>query len=153
MTLSCDGCTLCCKILHIEELSKPANRWCSKCEIGVGCSVYEARPDVCVGFRCYWLMSQTGDSPMDAELRPDRSHFILREQFGIPARTRLVIVDPSYPEAWRLYETQFKEQSYDFDYVIQVGEKFWVIQLGETRRAEFSPMGEDGKRQFTRWLE
>ncbi len=33
---SCDGCTVCCKVLKIRELDKPANIWCAECKIGGG---------------------------------------------------------------------------------------------------------------------
>ena len=40
-----DGCTACCKILKIRELNKPANTWCKHCNIGVGCGIYDSRPE------------------------------------------------------------------------------------------------------------
>lgn len=61
----CGGCTMCCKIMGVTELNKPANSWCTKCTKGVGCSVYETRPTSCVEFKCVWLQTQLGDWPVE----------------------------------------------------------------------------------------
>ena len=29
---SCDGCTLCCKLLSVEEIDKPQQHWCEHCD-------------------------------------------------------------------------------------------------------------------------
>jgi hypothetical protein len=70
---ACGSCTACCRVFAIPELKKPAGKWCEHCAVGVGCKVYDARPERCVEFACLWLQSQ--DNPAHAlspELRPDR---------------------------------------------------------------------------------
>jgi hypothetical protein len=38
---TCGDCTLCCEVMAIEELSKPASVWCSHCKPGNGCLIYQ----------------------------------------------------------------------------------------------------------------
>jgi hypothetical protein len=40
---SCGDCGMCCKVLHIGELDKPAGQWCGVFRKGSGCGDY--RPD------------------------------------------------------------------------------------------------------------
>ena len=47
----CGTCNLCCKLPYIENF-KPQYKWCSNCEIGVGCKIYETRPKKCKDFYC-----------------------------------------------------------------------------------------------------
>src|SRR5882724_2041221 len=56
----CGTCTMCCKLLFVNELKKPKNTWCEHCAIGTGCKVYQDRPASCAGFKCLWLQSQEG---------------------------------------------------------------------------------------------
>jgi Fe-S-cluster containining protein len=44
---SCGDCGMCCKVLHISEISKPAGQWCGVFRKGSGCGDYEARPQAC----------------------------------------------------------------------------------------------------------
>ena len=75
-------CTACCKThpLDLDDgFVKAPARWCPSCQKGGGCMVYgqDARPPVCVTFRCDWLkgMGGTGD-------RPDQTKVILESQTG-----------------------------------------------------------------------
>lgn len=75
----CGECRQCCKTLYIDMdgLKKASHQWCSHADSEVGCSIYWKRPGVCKRFKCLWLRSQATDTPMAAELRPDRSQVIL----------------------------------------------------------------------------
>jgi hypothetical protein len=53
----CGACTLCCKLVAVAELQKPLDRWCTHCEPGHGCSIYETRPQACRSFSCEWLLN------------------------------------------------------------------------------------------------
>ncbi len=103
---ACGGCSLCCKLLLIEDLAKPAGEWCVHVAIGKGCSIYETRPSPCRTFRCFWLTS----AKLDAAWRPDRAGFLLRE---VGDGLLLVEVEASKPEAWKRapYYTQLKHWS------------------------------------------
>lgn len=91
----CEDCTLCCKVLGVEELDKPAGRWCRHCDVGKGCTIYEQRPQECRDFRCLFLAVET----FPEEWRPNRAHFVLTTDAD--ARRVLLRVDPDRPNAWR----------------------------------------------------
>ena len=44
---TCGSCTLCCKVVGIAELKKPADVWCGHCNKAKGCRIYDTRPQVC----------------------------------------------------------------------------------------------------------
>lgn len=49
----CDGCTVCCEVLHIQQLEKPSWQLCKHaCN---GCNIYDNRPQTCKDFNCLWL--------------------------------------------------------------------------------------------------
>lgn len=66
----CGACTVCCKTLKIDapELKKLAGVLCQHCSQGVGCKIYESRPQVCKGWYCGWRRMQH----LSDDWRPDR---------------------------------------------------------------------------------
>lgn len=62
----CGDCTLCCKVMAIEQLAKPASSWCQHCRPGHGCLSYATRPDECCDFDCLWLI----DDRLDQRWKP-----------------------------------------------------------------------------------
>src|ERR1700761_4584225 len=89
---SCDGCTLCCKVVGVQELAKPKGVWCSHCDIGTGCTIHETRPNACRGYTCRFLV----DESLDENWRPDRSGLVINAD-----RNRVVVhVDPGRPGKW-----------------------------------------------------
>ena len=54
----CGECGLCCKVMAIKELKKPAGMWCFHWQKGIGCTIYETRPQECEDFNCIWLVSK-----------------------------------------------------------------------------------------------
>jgi len=105
-TKSCGDCGMCCKILRIDVLQKPAGLWCRQFAKGVGCSIHSASPRECQKFQCYWTLSPT----MDEAWRPDRSKLVI---WSDVAGRIIVDVDPAHPTAWRLqpYYGQLKAWS------------------------------------------
>jgi len=105
---SCAGCTMCCKVMIVAELAKPAGRWCTHCDIGKGCRIYPERPHSCAAFHCIYLLNPT-----------------LREYWK-PAHSRMVVtrdthrvnilVDMDRPDAWRKepYYADLKKWSASF---------------------------------------
>jgi hypothetical protein len=92
---ACGSCTLCCKVVSIAELAKPAGEWCRHCRPGKGCGIHLTRPFVCRGAYCEWMISK-GLGP---EWKPEKAKFAL---FKTNAGRRLTAhVDPGYPSAWR----------------------------------------------------
>jgi hypothetical protein len=86
---------MCCKLLPIEELEKPAGLWCRHAITGKGCGIYENRPPVCRSFNCQWML----DSTLGPEWKPDKAKFVMfpdsksKDVFNI-------MVDPAFPDAW-----------------------------------------------------
>jgi hypothetical protein len=89
----CGDCTLCCKLMAIEELAKPANCWCPHCKPGRGCTIYADRPAECENFSCLWLINDL----LDEQWKPNKSKLVLTtSEDGIEIRC-----DPGFPDAWR----------------------------------------------------
>ena len=95
MGKSCGECGMCCKLLAIQSLDKPAGAWCGHFKRAAGCGVYDERPPACRSFVCLWLDSEK----LDEAWRPDRAKFLMyTEKDG----QRLnVIVDPNHAGAWK----------------------------------------------------
>lgn len=98
----CRECTLCCKLLPVRELQKPANTVC-EFQRAKGCSVYQGRefPASCALWSCHWLISDD-DLP-----RPDRAHYVIDvspdyiEVGDIRVRVVQIWIDPKHPNAHR----------------------------------------------------
>jgi hypothetical protein len=92
---SCEGCTLCCKLMAIKELNKPRLAECSHCDVGVGCKIYENRPHECGEFYCSYRL----DANLGEEWRPSICKIVISYD---PAAHRInVCVDPSIGADWR----------------------------------------------------
>lgn len=50
-TRECGECGLCCNLLSVPALEKPAREWCKHCS-KTGCAIYENRPTVCRTWYC-----------------------------------------------------------------------------------------------------
>jgi hypothetical protein len=95
---SCGHCSLCCKLLGVIELAKPANVWCPHCKPGKGgCGIYSVRPQICRTYACGWLMSET----VGEEWYPLHSHMILTLAPINNVLTCTVTVDKQFPRIWR----------------------------------------------------
>jgi hypothetical protein len=91
---SCDGCTLCCKVMAIAELAKPKGEWCTHCGIGKGCRIYAERPAPCVEFYCMYLINPS----LGEHWKPSRAHMVITRD----ARSMVYVrPDPGRPEVWR----------------------------------------------------
>ena len=95
LTKACGGCTMCCKIMAIDELEKPMGAWCPHCQPGVGCKIYDERPPSCRAFKCYWLVDPT----MAQNLRPDRTKVVLDQDTN--GHRMIARCAPATPLAWR----------------------------------------------------
>ena len=65
---SCGTCSLCCTVLRVDELSKPAGQNCGYQKGERGCGIHVSRPPVCRGYHCLWLQGGLEDDE-----RPDRT--------------------------------------------------------------------------------
>lgn len=133
---------MCCKLLDVVALAKPAGRWCPHCAPGVGCGVYEDRPGECRSFRCGFLI----DPALGEHWRPSRSHLMLVAEAG---RNGLAVhVDPARPDAWRRepYFGWLKTRARDAarvrgQVVAYVGRRAIVIL--PDREMDLGPIGDD----------
>lgn len=105
----CGDCTLCCKLMPVEEFAKPANCRCEHQRSGKGCAIYRDRPMSCAIWNCRWLV----DDDCAQLPRPDRSHYVvdiipdfvtMKPHDGSPATNLPVLqvwCDPAFPDAHR----------------------------------------------------
>lgn len=92
---TCDSCALCCNLLKIEALDKPAGTWCRHCSTQRRCDIYEQRPSPCVTFHCGYLnWRQVGD-----EWKPSDCKIVLLTE--LEGRRICARVDGGQPDAWR----------------------------------------------------
>jgi hypothetical protein len=107
---SCGTCSLCCKLYTIEEIEKPADKWCQHCKPGNGgCGIYADRPLSCSNFACNWLvMPSMGD-----EWFPAKSKMVAVMATVGNTTTMRIAVDPTAPGRWREepYFSQIKEMA------------------------------------------
>lgn len=68
----CGDCTLCCELMEIKELNKPAYQMCELCDNG--CIVHPNHPRECQSFDCAWLQTKS-----HVELRPDKCGVIFEK--------------------------------------------------------------------------
>jgi len=90
----CGTCTLCCKVMAIDELGKPPGVWCQHIVRNKGCKIYETRPAECRSFYCHWMLEKS----LPAEWKPERAKFALVVNAGGHVTA---FVDPGFPGAWR----------------------------------------------------
>ncbi|HMN37221.1 MAG TPA: YkgJ family cysteine cluster protein [Hyphomicrobium sp.] len=92
---SCEGCTMCCKLLSIEVLDKPRGIWCPHCDKKKGCTIYEDRPIACRTFYCGYRRI----AGLDERWKPSHAKFLVNYE---SAHNRIAIhADASRPDAWR----------------------------------------------------
>ena len=121
---ACGTCSLCCKLLGIGALEKPAGTWCQHCAPPGGCRIYDSRPTECRSFSCVWLESAV----LGPEWWPVRSKMVL---YLLDGGTRLMVhVDPGSPGIWRQppYHAQLRAWA---DRSNRIGGPSVVVRVGE----------------------
>jgi len=107
----CGGCTLCCRLVPVKSLGKPAGSRCKHQRYGKGCAVHARLASIspeCRAWNCRWLLNlDTADLA-----RPDRSHFVIDvaldfieltdQATGLTRNIPVVQVwaDPKHRDAW-----------------------------------------------------
>ena len=128
----CGNCTLCCKVMAIEELAKPANAWCPHCKPRRGCLIYDDRPAECRSFSCVWLVNDL----LEEHWRPNKSKLVLTtSEDGIEVRC-----DPGFPDAWRRepFRSELREwaasgETLDTTVLVIIGRRMTLV----TRERDF----------------
>src|SRR5690242_7260783 len=100
----CGGCTLCCKLIGVTALGKPAGAWCVHCERSKGCAIYETLPEDCRTFNCGYIYMPN----LDERWKPAVCKFVLSTD-ETESHVKIV-VDPDRPGVWRKepYYSAFK---------------------------------------------
>ncbi len=82
----CGACNVCCKLHAIidPELKKLPGVLCSHWTAGTGCSIYERRPETCVGHHCGWRRL----GQLDESWRPDGSNIYIELKGDPPEHFR-----------------------------------------------------------------
>jgi hypothetical protein len=122
----CGECSLCCKVMWIEALSKPVGAWCPHCAPKRGCAIYDGRPSECESFNCVWLVNEL----LDERWKPSKAKFVLTtSDDGIKLRC-----DPGFPNAWRRepYYTEIREwaiagEDSDLTVLIIIGRRMILV--------------------------
>ncbi|MDQ0463051.1 hypothetical protein QO010_000799 [Caulobacter ginsengisoli] len=91
----CGTCSLCCKLLEIPALEKPAGAWCRHVVKGRGCAIHGAHPQSCRVFTCGWLARDD----LGEAWKPEKARFLLRNELDLGQLC--IDVDPGFPAAWR----------------------------------------------------
>jgi hypothetical protein len=123
---ACGDCTLCCKVMAVEELSKPASQWCRHCKAGRGCQIYDSRPGECRDFNCLWLIDQR----FGPHWRPNKSKLVLTtSEDGIEIRC-----DVGFPDAWRkepfhgeIRTLAASSEAHDVTVLVIIGERMLLL--------------------------
>jgi hypothetical protein len=123
---ACGDCSLCCKVMAIDELEKPAGRWCGHCGPDRGCLIYANRPGECRAFDCLWLI----DARFGEHWKPSVSGLVLTTSAdGIEIRC-----DPDRPQAWRrapyrgdIEKLAISGEQHDVTVLVIVGEEMILV--------------------------
>lgn len=136
----CGDCTLCCKVMAIEHLAKPASSWCPHCKPGRGCLIYPERPEERRNFNCLWLVNDR----LDQRWRPSKSRLVLTtSDDGIEVRC-----DPGFPDAWRkepfrgeIQQWAASGETRDVTVVVVIGQR--MILVTPDREFDLGVVGPD----------
>ncbi len=130
----CGSCSMCCCLLEIEDLNKPADKWCGHCRPGNGgCSIYADRPEVCRNFACQWLINEG----VPDFWFPKKSKMVLQLVVGETHAELRVHVDDRFPNQWREdpYISWLREEArkgfksnLQFSVYVFVGHRQFLIQ-------------------------
>ena len=91
----CGDCALCCKLMAITELSKPAGQWCPHSVERRSCAIYGARPPTCRAWHCgYRLLPFLGE-----HWHPARCGMVVH--WGTQERQLKIVVDQGFEERWQ----------------------------------------------------
>ena len=118
----CGECTLCCKVLRIDALNKPADVTCQHV-CASGCRIYGKHPQTCKTFACTYLRATHRFGP---EWRPDRAGFVIT---AAAEGALFINVDSERPESWRQrpYYSQIKAWSEG----VRAGRNLVLVTVGQ----------------------
>jgi hypothetical protein len=104
----CGQCTLCCKLIPVEEINKPKGTWCRFSRSHKGCTLYPKHPLSCKTWSCEWLKGV-----LHEDMYPYTTHCVVDPQMEVltmqnndtgqifQMQALQIWVDPKFPNAWR----------------------------------------------------
>lgn len=109
MPLGCGACNLCCKLLAVPDINKPARMLCWWTGVHGGCQRQSEKASdpallACAQFKCLWLASQTHENEeyhQPRAMRPDITHVVIGPYDREDDTLIYVQVDPEHPSAWK----------------------------------------------------
>lgn len=102
----CGACNLCCRLLAVPDIHKPAQMLCEHTTVHGGCARQAEKttaPELqaCHQFQCVWLASQSSEGRLPRNLRPDMCHVVLGPKDREKEKYLYIQIDPEFPAAWR----------------------------------------------------
>ena len=105
----CGACNLCCKLLQVPDINKPARMLCWWTDIHGGCQRHKEKEtdpslQACRQFKCVWLASQDHEDETKRGkrfMRPDQTHVVFGPFDREDPLLLYVQVDPEHPSAWK----------------------------------------------------
>lgn len=102
----CADCTGCCIVFEVKDVPKAFGEPCKHIGntlFGVGCQIYEERPDACKRYVCLYLDSQRRSEipSMPESMRPNVCRVVLGWPWGTDRETLFVYPYPGYETAWQ----------------------------------------------------
>jgi hypothetical protein len=139
---SCDGCTLCCRVMEAVTLNKPAGVLCQHCIVGQGCGIHETRFAECRHFHCAWII----DAKLGPEWQPETAHIVVA--YDLDGRRLNAHADPLHPDAWRKEPYYSQMRSWAADALPRGGQIVGRLLAEVTvflpdRHVDLGEMGED----------
>lgn len=133
MIRACGGCSACCKTHMVLSIEKPPSAWCPDCAIGIGCKIYESRPQECSAFKCQWLLGfGTGEE------RPDQVRIVV-DYSRNPVLGNVLVV-----QFWEVTEGALGRDFAQRAIKLLMGERFPIMTIDcRTRHSLFLPRGFD----------
>ncbi len=95
---TCAGCQLCCHVMAVKELEKPAFNACRHLHVDGGCGIWGEHPASCKTFTCLWRRS---DLLLPPGMFPADCGFMLSlDQLETWPTVVKVCAEPARPRAW-----------------------------------------------------
>lgn len=135
MTRQCGDCQLCCKVMPIKDIDKPALKKCKHQKFNKGCAIYQQRPKSCRLWECAWL---SGKLPSNCR-RPDKVGYVVDiildsvtgDDNGVPFKVSCVQIwiDPS-----RFPDKSIRLENSILDWLLEI-DKGAIIRAGSVSGA------------------
>jgi hypothetical protein len=152
----CGDCQLCCRLVPVRGLDKPAGKRCKFQKFHKGCTVYhqpeKGFPAECQFWSCRWLNGEPGTEKLS---RPDRAHYVLDPMpdfitvvnKATQEETKIEVIqiwcDPAFPDAHR--DPALRA------FIVAQGSVAGLVRYSASRALYLMPPHMMETRQWTEW--